>query len=953
MNWLSVGGRGAGRLACLMVIVAALLGYLLPQVAVAEEPPISFTPSTTQPFFDCPGGGCDAISDPPVTTTASGYQLPFAALVLEGGGEKGGYDPKDLQSAYGIPETGGSGQTVAVIDAHGDETAESDLTKYREKYKVYYKGTETACTKTSVGGNGCFKKVNQKGVESEYPAASSAGWGLETSLDLDMVSAACPECHILLVEANNEEESEMGAAVDKAVELGATEVSISYGFSEAIETRCGSTDCSQYASDYDHPEYDGHPVVITVSAGDDKYDNEDLELTKPAANFPASSPDVIAVGGTALKTAKDTRGWSETVWNEPSGGEINGEKTLPSGTGSGCSLDELEPPWQEAKTFFKEACGTKRTDNDVAADAACETPVSIYSTPYFGGWANECGTSASSPFIAGVEAHAGSATKKVGAEAFYKRPRMLFHISEGSNGECGAEGSETYYLCHATSEGYNGPTGWGTPDGVFNITAAPVVTTDSAYNVKENEATLRGTVNPEGAETKYYFEYGETTSYGSKTVEVRMPAGYTSFEQSLAITGLPAGTTYHFRVVATNSDGTTYGLDEKFTTTGTAKPYVETKPATSETETGATLNGRVNPRGLATEYYFEYGTTISYGSKTAEASAGSGTAILEQSKAIAGLTASTTYHFRIVATNSKGTADGEDHTFTSPPKPSVETKTATSVSGTEATLNGTVNPHGAETKYWFEYGTEKGKLSSKTLEVSAGSGKSSVEERKTISGLTKGTEYYFRIVASNSHGTSDGGEEVFAATSVPTFVPLPTKKKFKGTSGTWEAGYGVDIFTCPSGTVTGELTGGQKLGNVVITFTGCTSDGPDEAGCPLNTEGAKSGEMVTTALTGELGTVATTEAASGVGLLLKPENNWWVTVGNGCTVGTNWRGTVAPEVAVIGKKQTTNRLFLTSNIEKIKLDSGVSEWSELETFAVPIYWTNTFEVTFEEPVEVT
>jgi hypothetical protein len=426
--------RRLGRLACLVALTAALTGGILPQVASAFEPGASLTPSTTKPFQDCPGGACDAISEPPVTKTGSSYQLPFAASALEGGGEKGGYDPKDLQSAYDIPTTGGSTQTVALIDAYGDSTAESDLAKYREKYGL------SACTKAS----GCFKKVNQKGEEGSYPA-NNEGWSVETSLDLDMVSAACPECHILLVEASGELPAETGASVEKAVDLGATEVSNSYGYPETYKPWCGETGCLPYDADYDFPG-----VVITASAGDRKYDNEDFggELSKPAPDFPASSPHVIAVGGTKLTKAANTRGWSETVWNEPA---------EDIGTGSGCSGTESKPEWQ------KDGGCAKRTDNDVSADAACESPVSIYSTSTFGGWANECGTSASAPLVAGIEAHASKEARFAAARAFYERPSDTFDVTTGSDGSCSGS-----YLCTAGA-GYDGPTGKGSPDGVPQI----------------------------------------------------------------------------------------------------------------------------------------------------------------------------------------------------------------------------------------------------------------------------------------------------------------------------------------------------------------------------------------------------------------------------------------------------------------------------------------------------
>jgi hypothetical protein len=197
---------------------------------------------------------------------------------------------------------------------------------------------------------------------------------------------------------------------------------------------------------------------------------------------------------------------------------------------------------------------------------------------------------------------------------------------------------------------------------------------------------------------------------------------------------------------------------------------------------------------------------------------------------------------------------------------------------------------------------------------------------------------------------------VAAAATTPEFKPVPTKHKFKGTGGTWTASSRGEEFTCPKGTVAGEISGGRNLGSIVVTFTGCTSDSSEGRGCPVNTVGAKSGEVVSKALTSELGTVATKEAPSGVGLLLKPEGTsekWWAMVENKCTSESGWYGDLTVEVAVIGKKQTTNKLVITPGLEQIKLDSGISKATELVEFAAPVKWKNTFEVTFEEPVEVT
>lgn len=324
-----------------------------------------------------------------------------------GGGSPSGYNPPDLQSAYKLPSsTAGSGQTVAIVDAYDDPNAASDLATYRSQFGL------PAC------GTGCFTKVNQSGVQGSYPRANG-GWSQEISLDLDMVSAICPNCHILLVEASSNSFANLSAAVDEAASLKATEISNSYGGSE-------------YSSEVSDQSHYNHPgIAITASSGDGGYGVE----------FPAASQYVTAVGGTSLTRASNTRGWSETVW---------------SGAGSGCSQYVSKPSWQTDT-----GCG-KRTVADVSAVADPNTGVSVYdSYSYQGmsGWLVFGGTSVASPIIASVYALAGNASSVNYGAYPYSHASSLFDVTSGSNGNCGGT-----YLC--TGEvGYDGPTGLGTPDG--------------------------------------------------------------------------------------------------------------------------------------------------------------------------------------------------------------------------------------------------------------------------------------------------------------------------------------------------------------------------------------------------------------------------------------------------------------------------------------------------------
>jgi len=551
-------------LACLAVLSAALLGCVLPQAASAEEPSPSAEAETYSVCPAKPGVYECLIDAEPLALTLSGIR-PEVSPALEGGGELKGLDPENLKSAYKLPATGGSGETIAIVDAYNDPNAESDLQKYREKYKVDYKGTETACTEA----NGCFKKLNQKGENKNYPS-NEYGWSLEISLDLDMASAVCPECHIDLVEANKEG-NELDVAEEEAASLKPAVISNSWGRAE---------ESAQTARDvyFHHP---GIPVV--AAAGDSGYKVE----------YPAASPDVIAAGGTTLKKAENSRDWTETVW---------------SGTGSGCSAYEEKPSWQTGPPWEADTGCIHRTDNDVAADASKESPVSVYDSYEYPGWENVWGTSAATPIISGIEAQASSATRTLAADAFYKKPSMLFHISEGSDGECGELGSSTYYRCHATKEGYNGPTGEGTPDKAFESVAAAAAT-GFETKVAGTEATVSGIVNPNGLATKYYVEYGTAKSLGSKTAEVSVGSGTSNLEESKAITGLKGSTKYYFRFVATNSNGTTDGLDEVFTTTvgppentvlPVASPATPDQAVPESTTTGTWIN---EPTGY--EYQWE------------------------------------------------------------------------------------------------------------------------------------------------------------------------------------------------------------------------------------------------------------------------------------------------------------------------------------------------------------
>ncbi|MFD0632480.1 S8 family serine peptidase [Catenulispora yoronensis] len=323
-----------------------------------------------------------------------------------------GLSPADLHAAYKLPTTGGANQTVAIVDAGDDPTAEADLAVYRSTYGL------PPCTTA----NGCFKKVNQRGASAPLP--QDAGWGVEIALDLDMVSAACPQCKILLVEADDSMGTNLGAAVDEAVALGATEVSNSYGLFESSQT-LGN------AVHYAHPG-----TAIVASSGDDGYG---------LPSEPAVYGSVVSVGGTSLAKAANARGWSESAWYR---------------AGSGCSAWIDKPAWQT-----DENC-PGRMVSDVSAVADPETGPAVYTVAQGApGWIVVGGTSASSPFVAGVIALGGHPAKFADASPFYGAAGKtgLFDVVAGNNGviqDCGGD-----YQCNAVA-GYDGPTGNGTPNGL-------------------------------------------------------------------------------------------------------------------------------------------------------------------------------------------------------------------------------------------------------------------------------------------------------------------------------------------------------------------------------------------------------------------------------------------------------------------------------------------------------
>jgi len=339
---------------------------------------------------------------------AVGYAACASRVRVDGHGNPvanatpGGYGPADIRSAYNLTTQSGA-KTVAVVDAYDDPSAAADLATYRSQFGL------PACTTA----NGCFRKVNQTGGTT-LPKANT-GWSQEIALDVDMVSATCPDCHILLVEATSNSFANLGAAVNYAATQGVAAISNSYGGSDSTQS-----------SAYDH-----QGIAITASTGDGGYGVES----------PASYDTVVAVGGTSLSRASNSRGWSESAW---------------SGAGSGCSTKNAKPSWQTSAT----QC-TGKANADVSAVADPNTGVAVYGPTgrRSSGWMVFGGTSASSPIIASVYALGGNLSGNP-AQHTWASTANLNDVTTGSNGTCSPS-----LWCHAGA-GWDGPTGLGTPNGV-------------------------------------------------------------------------------------------------------------------------------------------------------------------------------------------------------------------------------------------------------------------------------------------------------------------------------------------------------------------------------------------------------------------------------------------------------------------------------------------------------
>jgi Ricin-type beta-trefoil lectin domain/Putative Ig domain len=420
-------------------------------------------------------------------------------------------EPADLQDAYGITSaasSNGAGETVAIVDAFYDPNAQSDLANYRSEFSLLACGGDSASPQA-----GCLKVYNENGTSLANDSAadppqspSDDDWVPETSLDIEMVSAICPNCTIDLIESTSDQLSDMTKAEDTAVSLGAKFVSNSWSGGD-------------YPGEAAYDKYFNHPgVAITVASGDDGYE----------AGYPASSQFVTSVGGTFLNQ-NSSADWTSAVWHDNGSQNADG---VAGATASGCSAGEPQPSWgpDSTDTTSIRLCAN-RTENDVSAVADSPSGVDIYDSADCGSFCDAYGTSVAAPIIAAMYALAGTpAANTYPASYLYANAGDLSKVTSGSDGTCE---STRQYLCNAAqslASGYNGPAGLGTPNG--NLTPFTETATGHVVSVANP-----GTVDvQQGASVSLPIKAIDSAS-GTLTYSAGLPAGLTINSATGVISG--------------------------------------------------------------------------------------------------------------------------------------------------------------------------------------------------------------------------------------------------------------------------------------------------------------------------------------------------------------------------------------------------------------------------------
>jgi hypothetical protein len=756
-----------------------------------------------------------------------------------------GLRPQDLLGAYFPGEQPDAPvsepQTIALVDAYNDPSAEADLKVYDEEFAL------PACTV----GSSCFRQVNQKGETGNLPFPQSKqaketrealcesktaeltareaackeveeadGWAAEVSVDIEVAHAVCQNCHIVLVEADNSENASLEAAENAAAHLGATEISNSWGGEEPL------TDSEAF----NHPG-----TVITAASGDNGYLNwntskeeEEKDGIKTGVNYPASSPHVVAVGGTRLSLSGPGQTWSsEKVWN---------------GSGGGCSVSLAAQEWQRnVPDWPRLGCEGRRAVADVSADASPYTGVAVYdSVPYVRlgsglktarvlGWTPIGGTSVSSPIVASMFALAGGAHGvEYPAKTLYSHlgSASLHDVTEAGDGKCddfyssGCSGSmnplsssdcgKGVLICNPAL-GYDGPSGVGTPNGINALKPArqqkgggpeAPITECSGQVSTEGRLHVCGTLNPHAsAKAGYYFAYNEGTSCtGGKETPLEPEGQGEHIVVSSELFGLEPATQYTYCLVATDPSGETSGSGLTFTTEPTAPRAPETHLATSITSASATLRGSLGVEAIQTSWHFEYAAgyscTSAGANTTPEVEDMTPGEPGDEVSAPVELRPGTEYTVCLVAENRVGATTGSEVWFTTDSiAPTVDAVSAQSTS-TEATFEARISPNAQAATCEVQYGTSEAYGFKIPCTEGLGTGGDHVFGSAHVTSLKPSTIYHFQVIAENAIGKSLPSE------GKGTVSTQPNRPRVTG-----ESGSGATSTTAVvAGTIEPELT---------------------------------------------------------------------------------------------------------------------------------------------------
>ena len=374
----------------------------------------------------------------------------------------------------------------------------------------------------------------------------------------------------------------------------------------------------------------------------------------------------------------------------------------------------------------------------------------------------------------------------------------------------GLQAGSTYFY-RVVAENTEGAS-YGLTRSFVTAPAVEALETGGVSGLQPQSAVLLGSLKRGGLTTHYSFQYGTTTAYGKQSptpaAELQQAAEKEekqprSVQTELA--GLTANTLYHYRLIAENSFGTTYGQDRTFTTSG--PPRISMESASAVGQTGATLHAQINSGQLSTTYRFQYGETAAYGEETSEEALAAGSNFVARSAALEGLKLGTIYHYRVVATNESGTTTGPDKTFNTLSSAPVDATYATGITGTEVVLHTKVNPLGNDTHVYFQYGTAPCQVDPEACAATPtapgediGAGTEDVSSAASLTGLASGITYHYRAIASNSLGVSEGPERTFTTHAAEGFA-LADGRAWEMVSPPSKGGAPVEALTREGGVI--------------------------------------------------------------------------------------------------------------------------------------------------------